>query len=158
MSLFVNNKVNVACSVNASVMLICEGVSLRQLQWSYNISFNSSERIKLGSPFLPDSRANSTAIGYINNHVFLAAQLVAVFQYADQKAFANFSSILFIDLFKLENQEITSITCGDVSTYEEKLVSDIIVWDLVNTRITAMYWLGALTSVEVHLRSLVSCA
>ena len=156
MSLFVNNKVNMACSVNVSVMLICEGVNLAQLQWSYRSS-NSPKIIKLGTSFLPDYRANITAVEAINNPAVLAVQLVTVSKYADQ-SLANFSSLLFVDLLKLENQEITSILCGDVSTYDKKLVSDIIVWDLVNTKITAMYWLGALTSVEVHLRSLVSCA
>ena len=59
---------------------------------------------------------------------------------------ANFSSILTFDLLELDNQGITSITCGYVSTFEEKQVTDIIL-DLVNTKITANYHIGALTSI-----------
>ncbi len=37
-SIIVKNEVNVDCSENFSVMLICEGVNLAELRWSYRSS------------------------------------------------------------------------------------------------------------------------
>ncbi len=146
--LTVKNEENVACSENArlSVMLICEGVDLVSLRWSY-IGSNSSKSVVL-QVFLTD-HSNTTVS---SNPAFLSIQLVTV---SDMGTPANFTSMLTVDLMELENQNITSITCGDVATYEEKLVSDIIL-DLVNTKITANYQLGVLTTIEVQLRNLVS--
>ena len=147
--LTVKNEEKVACSENArlSVMLICEGVDLISLRWSY-IGSNSSKSVEL-QVFLADHSNNITVS---SNPAFLSVQLVTV---SDMETPANFTSMLTVDLQELENQDITSITCGDVATYEEKLVSDIIL-DLVNTKITANYHVGVLTSIEVQLRNLVS--
>ena len=147
--LTVKNEEKVACSENArlSVMLICEGVDLVSLRWSY-IGSNSSKSVEL-QVFLADHSNNITVS---SNPAFLSVQLVTV---SDMETLANFTSMLTVDLQELENQDITSITCGDVATYEEKLVSDIIL-DLVNTKITANYHVGVLTSIEVQLRNLVS--
>ncbi len=139
---------NVVCSENASAMLICEGVDLVSLRWSY-IRSNSSKNVKL-LVFLADH--SNTTVTNSSNPAFLSVQLVTVSQYPDMETPANFSSVLTVDLLELENQDITSITCGDVVTHEEKLVSDIIF----NTKITANYQLGVLTSMKVQLRNLVS--
>ncbi len=92
------------------------------------------------------------------NPAFLSIQLVTVSRFPESNRSANYFSVLTVDLLELEKQGITSITCGDVRTYmyEEKLVSDITVQDLVNTKITAVYKLEALTSTEIHLRNIVS--
>ena len=158
-SIIVKNEVNVACSENFSVMLICEGVNLAELRWSYrNSSSNSAERFTLGLPFLADNSLQHFAHTIVNNHnpAFLTVQLVTIFRSPESNASANFSSVLTVDLLELENHNITSLTCGDASIYEEKLVTDII-WDLVNAKITAIYQIGVLTSIEVRLRNLVSC-
>ncbi|XP_064402510.1 uncharacterized protein LOC135348219 isoform X3 [Halichondria panicea] len=149
--LTVKNEEKVACSENArlSVMLICEGVDLISLRWSY-IGSNSSKSVEL-QVFLADHSNNITVS---SNPAFLSVQLVTV---SDMETPANFTSMLTVDLQELENQDITSITCGDVATYEEKLVSDIIL-DLVNTKITANYHVGVLTSIEVQLRNLLMCS
>ena len=156
-SIIVKNEVNVACSENFSVMLICEGVNLAELRWSYRSS-NSAERFTLGVPFLADNSLQHFAHTIINNHnpAFLTVQLVTIFRSPESNVSANFSSVLTVDLLELENHNITSVSCGDASTYEEKLVTDII-WDLVDTKITAIYQIGVLTSIEVRLRNLVSC-
>ncbi len=152
MSVAVYNEVNMTCSVSASVRLICEGIDLHQLDWNYRPA-KSSENVQLGMSFLADDPPQDFAstVTDNNNPAFLTVQLVTVSRHSELNTLANFSSILTVDLLELETQGITSITCGDVSAYEEKMVSDITVWDL--TEITAMYQLGALTSVEVHLVS-----
>lgn len=159
-SVAVYNEFNMTCSVNASVILICEGIDLEQLQWSYTPanSYNFSERVKLGEPFLADDPPQDFAstLRDNNNLAFLTVQLITVSRHYESNTTANFSSILTVDLLELEKQGISSISCGDVGTNEEKLVSDITVWDIFNTEITAVYQFGALTNIEVQLRNLVS--
>ena len=149
--LTVKTEANTVCSDSSSVMLVCEGVDLEVLRWSYS-SPNSTKDMDLKS-FLADNSPEHYSID--NNPAFLTVQLIAVSRYPDSNDSANFSSILTFDLLELDNQGITSITCGYVSTFEEKQVTDIIM-DLVNTKITANYHIGALTSIDVQLRNLVS--
>lgn len=132
--------------------LICEGVDLVGLRWRYR-SLNSTEYavVKI---FLLDTSPQISPIN-INNPAFLSVQLVTVSRSLESEM-ANFSSILTVDLLALEKQNITSLTCGYVVAYEEIMVSDILVWDPLNTMITAIYQLGVLTSVEIQLRNLVS--
>ncbi len=145
------NVKNEACSERARVKLICKGVDLVGLHWRYS---NSIEDVNV-EIFLVDAFPQN--ITNNKNPAFLSVQLVTVSRFPESnRSAANFFSILAVDILELEKQGITSITCGDARTYEEKLVSDITVWDLFNTKITAVYKLEALTSIEIHLRNIVS--
>ena len=132
--------------------LVCEGVDLEGLCWRYS-SPNSTKYVNIFK-FLVDA-SPQIFLSNITNPAFLSVQLVTVSR-SPELNMANYSSILTVDLLALEKQNITSITCGDVVTYMRILVSDIKVWDPVNTMITAIYQLGDLTSIEVQVRNLVS--
>ncbi len=149
------NVKNEACSERARVKLICEGVDLEGLRWHYS-SPNFTKYVNIFK-FLVDTSPQIVLSNITKNKnpAFLSIQLVAVSR-SFESNMANFSSILTVDLLALEKQNITSITCGDVITYMRILVSDIIVWDPVNTIIIAIYQFGVLTSVKVQLRNLVS--
>ncbi len=149
------NVKNESCSERARVKLICEGVDLEGLRWRYS-SPNFTKYVDIFE-FLVDASPQIVLSNITKNKnpAFLSIQLIAVSHFFESDM-ANYSSILTVDLLALEKQNVTSITCGDVVTYMEILVSDIIVWDPVNTMITAIYQLGVLTNVEVQLRNLVS--
>ena len=144
-----------ACSERARVKLICEGVDLVGLRWRYS-SPNSTEYVNILEILVDASwQIFLSNITNNNNPAFLSVQLVNISRSLESNM-ENYSSILTVDLLALEKQNITSITCGDVITYIRILVSDIIVWDPVNTIIIAIYQFGVLTSVKVQLRNLVS--
>ncbi|XP_064402540.1 uncharacterized protein LOC135348282 isoform X2 [Halichondria panicea] len=146
-----------ACSERARVKLICEGVDLVGLRWRYS-SPNSTEYVNILEILVDASwQIFLSNITNNNNPAFLSVQLVNISRSLESNM-ENYSSILTVDLLALEKQNITSITCGDVITYIRILVSDIIVWDPVNTIIIAIYQFGVLTSVKVQLRNLLICS
>ena len=87
-----------------TVRLFCEGVELTTLTWMYN------EDIDIADSYLPDS--SITIPTNTSNPAFVSIQLTAVSQ-SLLIIYGNFSSILTVDLSQLEQQNITSISCGD---------------------------------------------
>ncbi len=90
-----------------TVRLFCEGVDLTLLQWRlyYNDSMYSSEK------FMTDSVNGTKKV--FNNSSFgsVSVELVQVSQHSS-KVFANFSSILILELSQIAT-EIHRISCGD---------------------------------------------
>ena len=91
------------------VRLFCEGVDLTTLTWMYNGD------IDIAYSYYPDS--SITTPKNTSNPAFVSVQLTAVSQ-SSLFVFANFSSILTVDLSQLEQQNIMSISCGDPATRE----------------------------------------
>ena len=89
-----------------AIRLLCEGVELTTLMWKYN------ENMTIGDIFPPDGIVKSK--GAPLNSAFVSVELVNV--YTSDQVFANFSSILTTNLSQLEQQNITSISCGDALT------------------------------------------
>ncbi len=90
-----------------TVRLFCEGVDLTFLRWSYN---STNENIVY---FLPDDQVGTITL--MPAPFIESVELINVSQSAQQD-FANFSSILTLNISQLEKQHITEITCGDPKT------------------------------------------
>ena len=90
-----------------TVRLFCEGVDLTSLGWTYNGIIEITE-----DSFFSDT-SSGTSIYATSNPAFVSVQLTAVVQNSESPVFANFSSILTVDLSQLEQQNIMNISCGD---------------------------------------------
>ena len=89
-----------------TVRLFCEGIRLTALGWMYNGS------IEIEPTFSPDDTISTSTTAFFN------IQLKNVSQSSDDRRFANFSSILTVNLSQLEQHNIMSISCGDPLTRE----------------------------------------
>ena len=85
-----------------TVRLFCEGVDLTLLRWRYNGSIDIE-------PFF--APGDSLTIHTASSPAFLYIELTSVS--TTDSVFANFSSILTVDLTQLEQQNIRNISCGD---------------------------------------------
>ena len=94
-----------------TVRLFCEGSSLTIVRWRYN-------ETNIKSFDTNDSPTNVTH----SNPAFINVELVTATQLSDQR-FANFSSILTVDLTELQEQHIAEIDCGDPRTISSETVS-----------------------------------
>ena len=156
----VNNDVDlvqdISCNKTVGVMLLCRGVSLTQLRWSYYP--NSDANSHITSPYQPETAPEKTPMLVLPdvNGAFLTVQLLEVTSINSSDR-ANFSSILTVDLLGLINQNVTKIVCGDIATTQEKsviqLVDEVVK---LQPKIRATYELGILTDVQVQLNNLVS--
>ena len=90
-----------------TVRLFCEGVDLTSLGWTYNGIIDITEE-----SFFSDASSGTSMNS--SNPAFVSVQLTAVVRNSQSPIFANFSSILTVDLSQLEQQNITSISCGDL--------------------------------------------
>ncbi len=145
---------NSPCNKSVIVMLSCKVVRQSQLRWQYTTSTPSSHIGTIIS-FLSDSQPQNTPMTISNKSpAFLTVQLLYVTHYitSDDRRLANFSSVLSVNLFELENQNVTKITCGDFASFKEKLVADMVIMP----NVSAIYQHGTLTSIQVQLRNLVS--
>ena len=89
-----------------TIRLYCEGVDFPTFRWMYN------GNIDIGNFYHADSTLGSQK--GISNPAFVSVQLIAVSRpNSTDVRFANFSSILIVDLSQLEQQNITNISCGD---------------------------------------------
>ena len=95
-----------------TLRLFCEGVDLTILEWKYNDSF------AIGNLFSPE---DSPTIQTSSNPAFLSVELSHVSSL--DVVFANFSSVLTVDLSQLELQNIVFISCGDPLTRDSVLVN-----------------------------------
>ena len=95
-----------------TVRLFCEGVELVSLRWRYNgsgliESFNTD-----------DIPTNVTP----SNLAFRNVELVGATQFTNPR-FANFTSILTVDLTQLQQQNVAELDCGDPRTFDNVPVS-----------------------------------
>ena len=96
-----------------TVRLFCEGVDLTVLMWRYNGTTD------IGPTFASDTMDRNPII---SNPAFESVQLTAVSSLVP--TFANFSSILTVNLSQLEQQNIKSISCGD-PLFQDTVLIDI---------------------------------
>ena len=145
-------KVDSYCPVTAR--LVCEGVDLTGLRWKYN-----EELIEIYS-FTQGDTATSQPVALDDNPAFVAVQLTYISQCPTQNCVqANFSSVLTVDSSQLLEQDISSITCDDVSssaTTEIVAVTAISSDTLIITKVTASYVWGAPNRLIVNWEKLVS--
>ena len=136
-----------------TVRLFCEGVELTTLRWSYNgIDY------VIGS-FDPGS--NSPSSKTPSNVAFVDLQLTKVISTTIFRGLANFSSILTADLVQLQQQNITSIVCGDpgamaVAPVGVQMLQPSIPRSPNITTVTATYQSGILNRIKVTWGKLVS--
>ena len=105
-----------------TVRLFCEGVDLTQLEWRlYHV-----ENINFFKIFSPDSLNETRNVSILAS---ASVELVRVSQDRISKVFANFSSILTLELSQtaIEIQNITRISCGDPETTNDTMVNISIV-------------------------------
>ena len=88
--------------------LFCEGTDLTFLSWSFNGG------IEIES-FLPNDAPETSTFPSAQYPAFISVELTDVVQSTDL-VFGNFSSILTVDLSQLEEQSVSSISCGDPGT------------------------------------------
>ena len=97
-----------------TVRLICEGVRLVSLRWR----FNGTTSTLIKGFDTNDLPANVTH----SNPAVKNVELVRVRQLSNRR-FANFTSILTVNLTELQEQHITEIDCGDPGTFSSEPVS-----------------------------------
>ena len=128
------------------VRLFCEGVELTTLRWNYN-----RENYLIGS-FYPDS--NSPSSETPSNAAFVDLRLTKVINTTISQDFANFSSVLTVDLVQLQQQNISSIVCGDPGAMAVTPVGVQVLQPSIPRRpnvttVTATYQSGILNQIKV---------
>ena len=105
-----------------TVRLFCEGVDLTQLEWR----LYHAENMYFFKIFSPDSVNETRNVSILAS---ASVELVRVSQDRISKVFANFSSILTLELSQtaIEIQNITRISCGDAETNNDTMVNISIV-------------------------------
>ena len=124
---------------HGTVRLFCEGVDLTTLTWMYNGDIDISDS------YHPDSFITTPT--NTSNPAFVSVQLTAVSQ-SSLIIFANYSSILTVDLSQLEQQNIMSVSCGDPGIKRMIPVDVHIIQDSVPTD-------PQLTEISIQLASLL---
>ena len=131
--------------------LFCEGTDLTSIRWS----FNGSTVIE---SFLPID-AETTTFPSAQYPAFVSVELTYVVQNTNP-VFGNFSSILNVDLSQLEEQSVSSISCGDPGTSITVPVNVVIIRQSVPDRpnitgVNATYNSTGLKSVTVSWNKVV---
>ncbi len=105
-----------------TVRLFCEGVDLTQLEWR----LYHAENTYFFKTFSPNSMNETINVSILAS---ASVELVRVSQDRISKVFANFSSILTLELSQtaIEIINITRISCGDPETNNDTLVNISIV-------------------------------
>ncbi len=133
-----------------TVRLFCEGVDLTQLRWRYN---GANRVYSFMTTDLPMSAVPS-------NPAFVHVQLINVTQTPSDPRFAQFISVLTVDITQLHSQNIASISCGDSGTIATEQVSVIpqqpsVPNSPVITAVTATYMSDLLITLEASWMELV---
>ena len=95
-----------------TVRLLCEGVDLTILTWSYN----GEDRHVIHS-FAPDDTITAP-IHLSLESPFQYVQLTHASRSLADQRFGNFSSVLTVELSRLQEHNVTDITCGDPEIYQ----------------------------------------
>lgn len=133
--------------------LICEGIDLTALRWSFNG----------GSPFstfTPDNELGNKTVPQGTNPAFISVELTSVTQSSDP-IFGNFSSTLTVDLSQLKEQSVSNITCGDPGTSKTVPVNVTIIKPSVPdkpniTNVKATYESASIRMVTLEWMKIVS--
>ncbi len=133
-----------------TVQLICKGVDLSLLRWRYNgihdiYSFTTTD-LPIAFPLFNSALK------------FVSIELINVTQTSNDARFAEFTSILILDIAQLEF--VTNITCGDPGTIDTVPVNTTLLQQSTPisptiTSITATYYSGQLRTVNISWIKLV---
>ncbi len=133
-----------------TVQLICRGVDLSLLRWRYNgihdiYSFTTTD-LPIAFPLF------NSALKVVS------IELINVTQTPNDARFAEFTSILILDIAQLEF--VTNITCGDPGTIDTVPVNTTLLQQSTPisptiTSITATYYSGQLRTVNISWIKLV---
>ncbi len=136
-----------------TVRLFCEGVELTLLRWKYN---ENNEIVSY------DPRATPNYSNLLGVSAFRNVELFSVAQNPGNARFANFTSILTIDLTGLQEIGVTNITCGD-PVYTDTLYTEIKIIEqsypeIINiTKVIASYvHNSSLKSLDLTWKKIVS--
>ena len=130
-----------------TVRLFCEGVELVSLRWRYN---NTTEIKSF------DTNASPTNVTP-SNAAFLNIELVTVTRLSNP-IFANFFSILTVNLTQIQEQNVAEINCGDTGTVDSEPIS---LQPTIPSRpnviaVTVTYQSSMLINITVSWEKLVS--
>ena len=126
-----------------TVRLLCEGVQLFSMWWTYNAG-NFIETIEI------DYKAPSSI--NLQNPAFITVDITNVTVDNIETDRANFSSVLTVNLLELSKQDVHNITCGDLTTRDTLQVN---VKDYFTPNVTVSYISGILSRIEVYWANLV---
>ena len=134
-----------------TVRLFCKGVDLSILRWRYNG----------GTGIYSFSTTDLPMISILSSPAFMSVELTNVTQTPNDPRFAQFTSVLIVDIAQLQAQNVASINCGDPGTIATEPVNVIILKPSVPnnpviTAVTATYKFGLLMTLEVSWMELVS--
>ena len=136
-----------------TVRLFCEGVELTLLRWKYN---ENNEIVSY------DPRATPNYSNLLGVSAFRNVELFSVAQNPGNARFANFTSILTIDLTGLQEIGVTNITCGD-PVYTDTLYTEVKIIEqsypeMINiTKVIASYvHNSSLESLDLTWKKIVS--
>ena len=131
-----------------TVRLFCEGVDLTLLEWK----FYHDDNMYLLKRFDTDSVNETTKVFNDSTLVSASVELVELSQDKILRIFANFSSVLSLDISQIAIgiQKVFKIRCGDAQKFNETLVNISIVEETVpnvynfsvsiNTSILTVTW------------------
>ncbi|XP_064406511.1 uncharacterized protein LOC135351421 isoform X5 [Halichondria panicea] len=127
-----------------TVRLFCKGVDLSILRWRYNG----------GTGIYSFSTTDLPMISILSSPAFMSVELTNVTQTPNDPRFAQFTSVLIVDIAQLQAQNVASINCGDPGTIATEPVNVIILKPSVPnnpviTAVTATYKFGLLMTLEV---------
>ncbi|XP_064406172.1 uncharacterized protein LOC135351151 isoform X2 [Halichondria panicea] len=112
-----------------TVRLFCEGVDLTLLEWK----FYHDDNMYLLKRFDTDSVNETTKVFNDSTLVSASVELVELSQDKILRIFANFSSVLSLDISQIAIgvQKVFKIRCGDAQNFNETLVNISIVEETV---------------------------
>ena len=136
-----------------NVRLFCEGVHISFLRWSYN--GYESDVIETF-----DTTDSPTSVIPLNHAMLFPRLVLSSVHQATDPRFANFTSILTVDLRQLQNQHVLNISCGASNVMATVPVDVRIIQPSPPktpniTAVTATYQYGRLSDVSVSWRKLV---
>ena len=136
------------------VTLRCEGMDLTSLRWRYN-GTNKIQSFIPTSVLMQLTQLNA-------NPAFVSVQLINVTQTPNDARFAEFISILIVDINQFQTQNIQEINCGDPGTINSIEVNvatqpPTAPNSPMITTVTLIYTSGMLNSLSVQWTDKVSC-
>ena len=147
-----------------TVRLFCEGVDLEYLRWTYNATMPVEDPvIQVILPSDADMTPFVESVAF-RNPAFLTVEVDLVStKTINEISVANFFTILTVDLAQLAQQNITSITCGQLGHLTDSLAVNVTILrpsfiaprTLNITSVIASYQFGSLSSVEVQWTKMV---
>ena len=119
------------------------------MRWRYNGALNEIDSFDTN---------DSPTITTPSNPAFLSVELTEVTQLSNMR-FANFTSILTVDMMQLQEQNVADINCGDpgtIGTLPVDLQPNVPLRPNITT-LSAIYQSRVLTNITVSWQRLVRC-